>query len=60
MYMSGATAVGSAALFLNKKTNGQTDGKKVDSLKLTPPKTGAIPVAFLISDRFTVIDALGP
>lgn len=61
---SGATIIGgaSAALFLNdKKTNGQTNNKKVDDLmKLTPPKTGAIPVAFLISERFTVIDALGP
>lgn len=58
LMLSGATAVG-GALFLNTKTNGQ-NYKKDDSLKLTPPKTGAIPVAFLISDRFTVIDALGP
>lgn len=59
--LSGATAVGgSAALFLSQKTNGQTNNKKDDLLKLTPPKTGSIPVAFLISDRFTVIDALGP
>lgn len=59
--ISGVTAIGgSAALFLNRKTDGQTNIKKDDSLKLTPPKSGAIPVAFLISDRFTVIDALGP
>ena len=59
--MSGATAVGgSAALFLNNKITAQTDSKKDDSLKLTPPKTGAIPVAFLLSDHFTVIDAMGP
>jgi transcriptional regulator GlxA family with amidase domain len=59
LMMSGATAVG-GALYLNKKAIAQTNNKKDDSLKLTPPKTGAIPVAFLISERFTVIDALGP
>ncbi|HEY0458176.1 MAG TPA: DJ-1/PfpI family protein [Pyrinomonadaceae bacterium] len=56
----GAAAIGAAAFLLNKKTGAQTNAKKDDSLKLTPPKTGAIPVAFVISDRFTVIDALGP
>ena len=61
LIMSGATAVGgSAALFLNNKITAQTNSKKDDSLKLTPPKTGAIPVAFLLSDRFTVIDSMGP
>ncbi|MGC2237578.1 MAG: DJ-1/PfpI family protein [Pyrinomonadaceae bacterium] len=59
--MGGATVAGGAAvLSLSKKTRGQTADKKDDSMKLTPPKTGAIPVAFLVSPRFTVIDALGP
>lgn len=55
-----ATALGGAALLINSKTNGQTIEKKDNSLSLTPPKTGTIPVAFLISPSFTVIDALGP
>jgi transcriptional regulator GlxA family with amidase domain len=55
-----AAAIGGAALLMNEKTNGQMNVKKDDSLKLTPPKSGAIPVAFLISPMFTVIDALGP
>jgi transcriptional regulator GlxA family with amidase domain len=58
--MSGATAIGGAAMFMNKEANAQTNVKKDDLLKLTPPKTGAIPVAFVISPRWTVIDALGP
>jgi len=58
--MNGAAAIGTAGLLLNKKTNGQTSAKKDDLLKLTPPRTGAIPVAFLISPRWTVIDAMGP
>lgn len=60
MIAGSAAAIGGTALLTNSKTNGQTTAKMTDSLKLTPPKTGAIPVAFLISPRFTVIDALGP
>lgn len=33
---------------------------KDDSLKLTPPANGVVPVAFVISPRWTVIDAMGP
>lgn len=58
--MNSAAAIGGATLLMNKKANGQTIVKKDDSLKLTPPKTGAIPVAFVISPRWTVIDAMGP
>ena len=58
--MNGAAAIGTAGLLLNKKTNGQTNVKIDDSLKLTPPKSGAIPVAFVISQYWTVIDAMGP
>ena len=58
--MNPAAAIGTAALLMNAKTNGQTTLKKDDALKLTPPKSGAIPVAFLISPRWTVIDAMGP
>jgi transcriptional regulator GlxA family with amidase domain len=63
--MNSGAVMGSAALLLNHKADGQTsakkdDSRKEDSLRLTPPKTGAIPVAFVISERFTVIDALGP
>lgn len=58
--MNGAAAIGTTTLLLNNKTGGQTNAKIADALKLTPPKTGAIPVAFVISPRFTVIDALGP
>lgn len=57
--ISGATALG-RALFFNAKTSGQTNYKKDDLLNLMPPKTGANTVAFLISERLTVIDALGP
>jgi transcriptional regulator GlxA family with amidase domain len=39
---------------------GQTFAAKDDVMKLTPPKTGAIPVAVLISDGATVIDFTGP
>ena len=62
LFVSGATVVGggAAALLINQKANGQTNTVKNDSLKLTPPKNGSIPVAFLISPRFTVIDAMGP
>ena len=58
--MNGAAAIGTTTILLNSKTNGQTASKKDDSLKLTPPKASAIPVAFLISPRWTVIDAMGP
>lgn len=59
--MSGATAIGGAALLLNQKTNGQKKiAEKDDSMKLAPPKTGAIPVAVLISPNATVIDFAGP
>jgi transcriptional regulator GlxA family with amidase domain len=58
--MSGATAIGTAGLLACDRTNGQTNAKKDDALKLTPPKTGAIPVAFVISPSWTVIDAMGP
>lgn len=60
--MGGATVIGggAAALYINQKANGQTNKIKDDALKLTPPKSGAIPVAFVISQYFTVIDAMGP
>ena len=58
--MNTATAIGTAGLLLNTKTNGQSTAKQDDLLKLTPPKTGAIPVAFVISPYWTVIDAMGP
>ena len=58
--MNSAAAIGTTTLLMNSKTGGQTIVKKDDALKLTPPKTGAIPVAFLISPRWTVIDAMGP
>ncbi len=59
--MNTAAAIGTAGLLLNSKTGGQTTtAKKDDLLKLTPPKTGAIPVAFVISQYWTVIDAMGP
>lgn len=58
--MNGAATIGMSALLMNAGTNGQTSLKKDDSMKLTPPQTGAIPVAFLISPRWTVIDAMGP
>ena len=61
--MSGATAVaGTAALTSLSKDNGggQTPFAIDDPLKLTPPATGSIPVAFLISPRATVIDFTGP
>lgn len=58
--MGGSLAIAAGGLLINKKINGQTNAKMDDSLKLTPPKTGAIPVAFLISPRWTVIDAMGP
>ena len=60
LIVSGATAIGGAGLLLNNKTNGQTNVSKDDSLKLTAPKSVAIPVAFLISPGWTVIDAMGP
>ena len=58
--MNSAAAIGTTTLLLNKKNNGQTNVKKDDALKLTPPKTGTIPVAFVISPYWTVIDAMGP
>ena len=58
--MNGAAAIGTTTLLMNCETNGQTAAKKDDLLKLTPPKTGAIPVAFVISPHWTVIDAMGP
>jgi transcriptional regulator GlxA family with amidase domain len=39
---------------------GQAVQDEDDALKLTPPKTGPIPVAFLISPHATVIDFAGP
>lgn len=60
--MSGATVVGGggAASYLGEGCFAQTDRLGGDSLKLTPPKTGSIPVAFLISDGITIIDFTGP
>ncbi len=58
--MTIGAAIGGTAMLMSEKLNGQTTVKKDAALKLTPPKSGAIPVAFLISPRFTVIDALGP
>ena len=58
--MNSAAAIGTTTLLLNTETDGQKTAKKDDALRLTPPKTGAIPVAFLISPRWTVIDAMGP
>jgi transcriptional regulator GlxA family with amidase domain len=58
--MNTATAIGTAGLLLNQQTGGQTSPKMDDPLRLTPPKTGAIPVAFVISPSWTVIDAMGP
>ena len=60
--MGGAAIIGGATLIsiLNDENFAQEATARDDSLKLTPPKTGAIPVAFLISDRATVIDFAGP
>ena len=59
--LSGATVIsGLGASSLVKEGYAQTSDTIADSLKLTPPKTGAIPVAFLISDGITVIDFTGP
>lgn len=60
--MGGLVMAGGAALpsIITNENLGQNNFGNDDSLKLTPPQTGTIPVAFLISPRFTVIDALGP
>lgn len=61
--MGGLVMAGGAVLppiVVNENLKQNTFLKDDDSLKLTPPKTGAIPVAFLISQHFTVIDAMGP
>jgi transcriptional regulator GlxA family with amidase domain len=58
--MNGTTALGTSALLLHNNASGQTTAKIDESLRLTPPKEGAIPVAFVISPRWTVIDAMGP
>lgn len=62
LLMSGTTVIGggAAAKLLDNNVNGQVRDKKDDLLKLTPPKNGAIPVAFLISQNATVIDFAGP
>lgn len=62
LIMSGATIAGGAALtsILANVNLGETPANKDDAMKLTPPKTGAIPVAVLISDGATVIDFTGP
>lgn len=57
---SGVTAIGVPSLFLNTTNNGQNYLGIDDSLKLTPPANGVVPVAFVISPRWTVIDAMGP
>jgi transcriptional regulator GlxA family with amidase domain len=56
----GITAIGGPSLFLNEANSGQNFWEGDDSLKLTPPANGVVPVAFVISSRWTVIDAMGP
>jgi transcriptional regulator GlxA family with amidase domain len=63
LIMGGAASVAGGAALTSLWTNGnfgQTVLAKDDSLKLTPPAAGSIPVAFVISDRMTVIDFTGP
>src|SRR5215471_4716754 len=47
-------------LFLTERCSRPALALSDESLKLTPPKSGAIPVAFLISPGITVIDFTGP
>ncbi len=54
------SAIGGSALFLSAKSDAKNIAQKDDSLKLTPPTNGVIPVAFVISPHWTVIDAMGP
>ena len=56
----GITVVGGPSLFLKTSNTEQNFLAGEDSLKLTPPASGSIPVAFVISSRWTVIDAMGP
>lgn len=56
---SGVTAISVPSFILNVPT-GQNLLAADDSLKLTPPKNGVVPVAFVVSSRWTVIDAMGP
>ena len=61
MLASGATIIsGVGASILAKENYAQTNSTMNDSLKLTPPEKGAVQVAFLISQDFTVIDFIGP
>jgi len=60
--MGGAMAGGVALTTL--LANGNIQGRSIETIdeamKLTPPKTGKIPVAVLISHKATVIDFAGP
>ena len=58
--MGGATIVSGVLTKESYARTSETSETADDSLKLTPPKTGSIPVAFLISQRITVIDFTGP
>ena len=62
LVLSGGTAISTSvgALIVTRASLGQIARPKEDTLRLEPPKTGAIPVAFLISPHETVIDFTGP
>jgi transcriptional regulator GlxA family with amidase domain len=53
----GASNLSRASVTLKDKKAGKPAAK---GAKLTPPEKGTIPVAFVISDRVTVIDLTGP
>ncbi|MBX7173867.1 MAG: DJ-1/PfpI family protein [Pyrinomonadaceae bacterium] len=56
----GVTAISGPSLFINMMSNSKNYLKIDESMKLTPPANGIVPVAFVISSRWTVIDAMGP
>ncbi len=59
-FVLGATGVGLTALATRAWGAQDKSGGSVEGLKLTPPASGGIPVAFAISEGVTVIDFAGP
>ena len=63
--MAGVGALASLAIAQNKRIDTAADASKQTAsrpewLKLTPPASGKIPVAFLLSEGATIIDFCGP